>query len=122
MEVDEISNYAKYPATLQLEGKACLVVGGGSVSERKISSLLAAGAVVTVISPSLTKHLAQWAREGKIQVEQREYQAGDIHSRDALLVFAATGSAVVNNLICAEAASACRLCNSIDDPEGGSFT
>ncbi|MEK7841407.1 MAG: NAD(P)-dependent oxidoreductase, partial [Deltaproteobacteria bacterium] len=42
-----------YPIFLDVNDKPCIVVGGGSVAERKISSLLNAGAKVLVISPKL---------------------------------------------------------------------
>ena len=37
-----------YPVALRLEGRNCLVVGGGPVGARKIEALLACGAIVTV--------------------------------------------------------------------------
>jgi len=46
-----------YPVFLNLEARPCLVVGGGKVAERKTLALVKAGAVVTVISPTLTKAL-----------------------------------------------------------------
>jgi len=46
-----------YPIFLNLEGRPCLVVGGGKVAERKALALVKAGAEVTVISPTLTKAL-----------------------------------------------------------------
>ena len=46
-----------YPINLDLTGQACLVLGGGSVAERKVRRLLDEGAVVTVIAPALTPAL-----------------------------------------------------------------
>ncbi|MGC7879737.1 NAD(P)-dependent oxidoreductase, partial [Desulforudis sp. 1190] len=43
-----------YPVMIRLEGQLCLVVGGGRVAERKVRSLLAAGARVNIVSPELT--------------------------------------------------------------------
>jgi siroheme synthase (precorrin-2 oxidase/ferrochelatase) len=39
-----------YPLFALLEDRACLVVGGGAVGERKVQDLLRAGARVTVVS------------------------------------------------------------------------
>ena len=54
-----LMNY--YPAFLNLQGKKAVVVGGGKVAERKVLTLIRAGALVTVISPLLTEE----APEGK---------------------------------------------------------
>ncbi len=39
-----------YPAVLDLRGRNCLVVGGGTVAERKVESLLECGARVKVVT------------------------------------------------------------------------
>ncbi len=39
-----------YPVNLLLQGKRCLIVGGGRVAARKLKGLLASGAAVTVIA------------------------------------------------------------------------
>ncbi len=44
-----------YPIMMNLEGKRVVVVGGGSVAARKVSSLLESGAVPAIISPELER-------------------------------------------------------------------
>jgi len=46
-----------YPIQLDIRGRNCLVVGGGGVGTRKVKSLLACGAQVTVVSPAVTDNL-----------------------------------------------------------------
>ena len=46
-----------YPLFLDIRGKRCVVVGGGSVALRKVSTLLEYGASVLVISPSVCPEL-----------------------------------------------------------------
>ena len=41
-------NLFSYPAVLNLNGKRCAVIGGGKVALRKVRTLLASGAQVTV--------------------------------------------------------------------------
>lgn len=110
---------APYPLMLDLRGRRCVVVGGGRVAERKTAALLAAGADVTVVSPEVTTAIAAWERDGRLRTERRAYAAGD--TRDALLVFAATDDAAVNERIGQEAAALGQLVNVADRPELCSF-
>jgi siroheme synthase-like protein len=65
-----------------------LVIGGGAVAERKIASLLEAGARVAVISPDITENIARWSKEKSINLSARRYQPGDLAGYE--LVFVAT--------------------------------
>ena len=44
----------RYPVALDLEGRRCVVVGGGTVAEHKVQGLLDAGAAVTVVAEEFT--------------------------------------------------------------------
>lgn len=110
-----------YPVLLDLEGKPCLIVGGGRVAERKARTLMEAGASVTLVSPQLTPQLEAWTAEGLIRTRREEYTTGLPVLAEALLVFAATGNAEVNAQICAEAEAHGKLVNSVDDAEAGGF-
>jgi cobalt-precorrin 5A hydrolase/precorrin-3B C17-methyltransferase len=109
-----------YPITLTgMAGALALVVGGGSVGERKVRGLLAAGIVVCLVSPAATTQLSAWAAAGRIRWEQRGYDSGDMAG--ARLVFAATDRRPVNALVARDAAAAGILCNVADAPAEGSF-
>ena len=41
-----------YPINVDLRNRPCLVIGGGTVAERKVTRLLDEGAVVTIIAPT----------------------------------------------------------------------
>ena len=77
------------------------MVGGGPVAERKVTTLLKAGAEVTVISPSLTPQLTRWSMREKIKKIHRSYQSGDLGQ--AVLAFTATDSSEVNRAVAREA-------------------
>ena len=60
-----------YPINLDLNGQSCLVLGGGAVAERKVCRLLAEGAAVTVIAPSLTRPLQELAESHHLTWQPR---------------------------------------------------
>lgn len=90
-----------YPLFLNLKGRPVVVIGGGAVAERKIATLLKAGAAITVISPALTSRLVRWKTEKRINALRRPYRRGDLGR--AALVFAATGRPAVNEAVAREA-------------------
>ena len=103
-----------YPVFLDLSDQPCLVVGGGPVAEGKVAGLLAAGARVTVVSPTVTARLAGWAAEGRLLHLAREYRAGDVEGRRLALV--ATGDTVVTRAVVAEGRARSVWVNAADEP------
>ena len=108
-----------YPAFLRVAGRACLVIGGGTVALQKVRSLVDAGAQVTVISPSCVPSIATLAAAGGIRLRQRRYARGDVHG--FFLVLAATNDAALHQQIRADADAANVLLNVVDDPEHCDF-
>ncbi len=105
---------ALFPLFVELAGRPCVVLGGGSVAERKVEALLEAGAVVTVISPVLSPALTALAAAGRIAHVARRYAHGDLAS--AALAFAATDDAAVNGAVAREARARRVWLNAADDP------
>lgn len=89
-----------YPAFLNIKGKVCVVVGGGVVAERKVVGLLRAGALVKVVSPTLTERLGRDRQKGKITHIARRFRKGDL--KGAFLAVAATDDEAENRKIAAE--------------------
>lgn len=87
-----------YLVGLRLAGKKVVVVGGGTVAQRRLPLLIAGGADVHVISRELTP--AVEAMNG-ITVSVREYRDGDL--AEAWYAIAATDDARVNAAVVAEA-------------------
>lgn len=108
-----------YPVFLDLRGRKCVVAGGGPVAERKIKSLLGAGAAITVISPRLTRDLRLKARKGLIKHLGRRYSKGDL--KGAFLAVSATGSRKDNLRVSEEAGKLNIPVNVVDDPSLCSF-
>ncbi len=90
-----------YPVGLDLEGRRVVVIGGGSVAQRRIPVLLDAGAAVHLVSPEITPTLQGLADAGRIRWEGREYRTGDLEG--AWYVVAATKDSLVNARVAAEA-------------------
>lgn len=109
-----------YPINLNLNGQACLVLGGGSVAERKVRRLLAEGAAVTVIAPSLTPALQALARDQQLTWQARTYQPGDESS--FFLIISATDDEAVSQAVAAAAKAKGKLLNVCDVPDLCNFT
>lgn len=102
-----------YPIALDLREKLIVVVGGGTIADRKVRGLLAAGARVRVVAPAITEGIRDAARAGAIELRERGFMAGDLAG--ALLVYTATGVAAVDAAVVAEARAASIL---VDDTTG----
>jgi uroporphyrin-III C-methyltransferase/precorrin-2 dehydrogenase/sirohydrochlorin ferrochelatase len=89
-----------YLAGLRLTGKKVVVVGGGTVAQRRLPLLIASGADVHVISRSATMSVE--AMTG-ITLVLREYRNGDLDG--AWYAIAATDDPQVNEAVVAEAES-----------------
>ncbi len=107
----------QYPVNLVLEGRRCLVVGGGAIARRKVEGLLACGAVVTVVAPVVDDGMR--ALPG-VTVEQRRYRSGEVSGYR--LAIAATDSPAVNAAVFADGEVAGVWVNGADDPANCSFT
>lgn len=109
-----------YPIQLDVDGMQIVVIGGGSVAERRIERLLTEGAKVRVVAPEVTDWIAQRASEGAIVHASRRFRAGDID--DARLAFAATDNPDVNRKVAEEARSRKVFVNVADRSTDGDFS
>ena len=108
-----------YPVFLDIHARKCLVVGGGAVGTRKVLSLVACGAIVTVVSPEATEKLKDLARQGVITLKTRTYCPEDMQGK--FLVFGATDNDALNRQINQDAEELNTLCNIADRPEVCNF-
>jgi siroheme synthase-like protein len=103
-----------YPIVLEMTGRLVVVVGGGTVAERKVEHLLDAGARVTIVSPVVTARLASWVSAGRVRHIARPYRDGDLCGHE--LAFVATDDGAVNADASREARVRGVLINAVDDP------
>lgn len=103
-----------FPAALLLQGRRCLVVGGGRVAFRKATKLLEAGAEVRVVAAALDARLETLP----VAVHQRPFAPEDLQG--VFLAFAATDDAAVNRHMVALCRERGILCSAADAhwPEG----
>ncbi len=104
-----------YPAFIVLEGKKCVVAGGGRVAARKVEDLLKAGALVTVISPELTPALLRLVENGRISHKKRRMRNSDL--ANAYLAIAATDDEETNLRVARLSREKDILVNITDHPE-----
>ncbi len=104
-----------YPLFALIEDRACLVVGGGAVGERKVRDLLAAGAKVTLVSRDLTPGLAELAVQERLTFIQGDFTPK--HLDGMILVVGATDDLMVNQQVSAAAQARGLLVNIVDAPE-----
>jgi siroheme synthase-like protein len=115
---DDAGEAQLLPLFLKLAERDVLVVGAGAVAERKIESLLDAGARVRVVAPEAGDGVKQMAAAGRVAWAGRAFEERDADG--AWLVFAATADAGVQARV-AEAAAAQRVfCVAVDDPANAS--
>ncbi len=120
---DQISGMKRvpsyYPIFLNVNGKKCVVVGGGQVALRKVKALLDHGANVEVISPEICSELDKLAKNGGVAVLRRRYQPGDL--RGAFVVVAATDDHIINLAVAKESKETAVLVNVVDEPNNSDF-
>ena len=91
-----------YLVGLRLAGKKVVVIGGGTVAQRRVPVLIAGGAQVHVIARAATPAVeALAAEQPRVTLEVRDYRDGDL--QDAWYAIAATDQPAVNAAVVAEA-------------------
>ncbi|HEY2563405.1 MAG TPA: bifunctional precorrin-2 dehydrogenase/sirohydrochlorin ferrochelatase [Acidimicrobiales bacterium] len=135
-----------YPVALVVDGRPCLVVGGGPIATHKAEGLLGCRAHVTVVAPQITERLRVLANGGAsaasgesvsakaasarsasptaganahLVLEERRYRAGE--AADYRLVITATGDPEVDRAVAADAETAGVWVNSADDVDNCTF-
>ncbi len=104
-----------YPMFVDVEGRRCLVVGGGPVATEKVEKLLEHGAVVRLVTPETTDALAAMVASGAVAEHRpRAYAPEDLEG--CFLVIAATNLDAINRMVWQDAEARNLLCNVVDVP------
>ncbi|RKQ39454.1 siroheme synthase CysG [Enterobacter sp. R1(2018)] len=107
------------PIFCQLRDRACLLVGGGDVAERKARLLMEAGARVTVNALDFTPQFKAWAQQGMLTLERGEFSPALLDA--CWLAIAATDDDEVNQQVSDTCESRRIFCNVVDAPRQASF-
>jgi len=106
-----------YLVGLDLGGRRVVVVGAGTVAQRRLPRLVSAGADVVLIAPAATPAVEAMATAGEVRWEVRRYVPGDLDG--AWYALACTADPQVNAAVAAEAEQARVFCVRADDATGG---
>ena len=104
---------------IDLQNKKCLVVGGGKVAFRKVTTLLDYDARIVVVAPKVLPALESLAKKGRIIVRKRKPRKSDL--QNASLIFVASSDRELNARISEMANSAGVPVNVVDEPERCTF-
>jgi uroporphyrin-III C-methyltransferase/precorrin-2 dehydrogenase/sirohydrochlorin ferrochelatase len=107
-----------YLVGLDLAGRRVVVVGGGTVAQRRVTGLLAAGADVEVVAPGVTPAVEGMASARELRWTARPYRDGDLDG--AWYAVACTDDPSANAAVGAEALRRRIFCVRADDAPAGS--
>ncbi len=107
-------NSTFYPILVNLERFPCLIIGGGKVAYRKVSSLQEFNANITIISPRICKSLLELAKKNKIRIIKKYYSKEFI--KDFKIIFSATDNPEVNKNVRVDCTKEGILLNVVDNP------
>src|SRR5688572_11376686 len=111
--------HSLFPLFADLQDRPVLLVGGGSVAERKAQLLLSTGARLLVGAPTLSPTLKRWCDEGRLGHLAGEFHVGWMQGQR--LVIAATDDVTTNRQVAAAAEAHNVFVNVVDDAELSSF-
>ena len=108
-----------YPVVLRLDGRRVLVVGAGPIAARKLESLLACGAQVTVVAPQIVDEIRALAARRLIAMIERRYEQTDLDG--VQLVIVSTNDSSIQQQVFDDCQARGLWCNAADDPDRCSF-
>ena len=108
------------PIFMNITNRLCVVIGGGEVAARKVTTLLKAHAAITLYSPELCHELQDLANTGKINYINANFEASQLAG--ACMVIAATDDEAVNTAVSIAAKVQNIPVNVVDAPNLCTFT
>ena len=106
-----------FPFFLQLDQLPCLIVGGGSVAERKLDLLIKAKADITVISLEFSDYILDLAKTHNIRCIKKEYSNKILEENKYNFVISATNDVSLNERVAKDCKKYNIIVNVVDQPE-----
>ena len=106
-----------FPFFLQLDQLPCLIVGGGSVAERKLDLLVKAKADITVISLEFSDYIRDLAKTHNIRCVKKEYSNKILEENKYNFVISATNDVSLNERVAKDCKKYNIIVNVVDQPE-----
>lgn len=103
------------PLHFDLKSRHCLLVGGGEIALRKAELLEGAGAIVTVVAPSINADICRLLGAAPHRLLERPWESADLDGK--ALVVCATDDADVNVRVSGEAQARQLPVNVVDHPD-----
>ncbi|HYN53866.1 MAG TPA: NAD(P)-dependent oxidoreductase, partial [Methylotenera sp.] len=108
------------PIFMNITNRLCVVIGGGEVAKRKVTTLLKANAAVTLYSPELCHDLQALVEAKKITYINANFEPSQLNG--ACMVIAATDDEAVNTAVSVAAKAQNIPVNVVDSPQLCTFT
>lgn len=102
---------AYFPFYIDLDKKNCLIIGGGKVAYRKVSSLLEYDAKITLISNKVCDDILKYS--GKITILNKKFELSDLEN--VFYVICATDNEELNSIVSSYCLQKNILVNVVDD-------
>ena len=106
-----------FPFFLQLDQLPCLIVGGGSVAERKLDLLIKAKADITVISLEFSDYILDLAKTHNVRCVKKEYSNKILEENKYNFVISATNDVSLNERVAKDCKKYNIIVNVVDQPE-----
>jgi siroheme synthase-like protein len=108
-----------FPFFMDIKDKLCLVVGGGKVAHRKISTLLQFGAQIKVVSIEVNDDIKELEKNSLLEILRSEYHERFLEG--AFLVIVATNNRDINEKVAMDAHTKGVFSNVADSQEDSDF-
>jgi siroheme synthase-like protein len=109
LDAQSAAGLPRLPVFLRFDDRRVVVVGGGIVAAAKVPALLAAGARVTVIAPSVSQDIDR----ARVEVIERAFEPSDL---DGAWFVTAAATPAVNRQVRDAAEPRGLFVNAVDDP------